>query len=117
MKNPKRPPYNPLTDLIRNMRVAAAQIEEPQARRIAASAADRIPLTRIEKAHGAKAKMARLGRLQMRALPDLPREKYADAQSVLRAVVDALDSRFEVTSETHLGQRARKEGRGHARHV
>lgn len=99
--------YDPLRDLILNIRVAAAQIEEPAARRIAAREADRIPQTLVERAHGAKAKIAGLARAQMRALPTLAPEKFADAVSVLRGCADALASRFEVTSEIQLGRRGR----------
>jgi hypothetical protein len=98
---------NPLDDLAREMRTAAAQIETAQARRVAAREADKIPLTKAEKAHGYKGKMARLGRQQMRALPDLPPEQFADAVSVLRGCADAILSRFEVTSEIHLGRKGR----------
>lgn len=99
--------YDPLRDLIHNIRVAAVQIENHHARRIAAREADRIPQTLVERAHGAKAKIAGLARTQMRALPTLAPERYADAASVLRGCADALSSRFEVTSETQLGRRVR----------
>lgn len=94
--------YNPMADLIRSIRVAAAQIDIPRAREIAAREAERIPLTMTEKAHGAKAKVAGLARAQMKALPGLSPEALPDAVDVLRGCADALDSRFEVTSETHL---------------
>lgn len=87
-------PYDPMRDLVRNIRVAAAQIEEPHARRIAAREAGRIPLTRTERAHGRKAEIAQIARAIMRRLPDMPRAEYAEARGVLRACAEALDSRF-----------------------
>lgn len=99
--------YDPFRELISEIRTAAAQINTPQARQVAAREADRIPLTQTERAHGAKAKIAGLARAQMRALPNLSPDKYADAVSVLRGCADALTSRFEVTSEVQLGRSRR----------
>jgi hypothetical protein len=92
-----------MRELIIQARAAAAQIDNAQARRIAAREADRIPLTAQERAHGRKGEVAKLARAHMRRLPDMPREEYPNAISVLRNCADALDSRFEVISETRLG--------------
>jgi hypothetical protein len=103
----KRHHYDPLRDLIANLRVAAAQITCANARRIAAREADRIPPSKTERAHGTKAKIAFMGRQQMRALPGLPRENWAEAADVMRNCADALDGRFELVSEIKLGERRR----------
>jgi hypothetical protein len=103
--------YDPLRDLILSLRAAAAQIDQPVARAIAARKATAIPRTLTERAHGRKAMLAGLGRAQMRALPDLPPERWADARSVLRAAADALDSRFDLVSETNFTGRMVRSGK------
>lgn len=100
-------PYDPMTALIRRVRAAAVQIDIAQARRIAAREADSIPPTQAERAHGAKAKVCSQARILLRSLPDLPPDKFAETAKNLRGCADALASRFEVTSEIHLGQRRR----------
>jgi hypothetical protein len=102
-KQPRR--RDPFRELISAIRVAARQIEIPAARRIAARQADQIPLTFVERAHGGRAKMAKLARQQMRSLSRLAPEDYADVAAILFGCADALDSHFEITSEIHLGRK------------
>lgn len=105
MRSSGQRPYDPMRDLMQSIRVAAVQIEEAHARRIAARDADRIPLTRTERAHGRKAEIAQVARAIMRRLPDMPRSEYADAASTLRACAEALDSHFREEITPRRGMR------------
>lgn len=111
MRPRRRHSYDPLRDLIRALRVAAAQIDTPRAREIAAREADRIPLTRTEKAHGAKAKIAALARCQMRRLPMLEGQAVIDAKAVLIGCADALASDFRPEPEPRpVARKGRRDG-------
>jgi len=109
MRFKRRRPYDPMRDLIQKIRVAAAQINEANARRIAAREAVRIPLTQTEKAHGKRGDVARRARALMRALPDMDPANYDESRDALLGFVEALESRFEVTSETSLGRKGRSD--------
>lgn len=98
---------DPMHQLIRELRTAARQIDNANARAVAAREADRIPITKAERAHGGKGKLARHARIELRALRKLSPAEFAEAAVRLRDCADALDSRFEVISEVHLGRMGR----------
>lgn len=97
-----------LTRLVLAFRAAAHSINVPAARLIAAREAERIPQTRVEKSHGAKAKVAEQGRAILRHLPTMEAQEYPEAARDLRACGDALQSAFTMTSEVKLGDRRRR---------
>lgn len=99
---------DPLTRLVLAFRAAALSIDVPAARGIAAREADRIPETRVEKAHGGKGKVAEQGRAILRHLPTMAAEERQEAARDLRACADALQSAFTITSEVRLGERRRR---------
>lgn len=99
---------DPLTRLVLAFRVAALGVNVPMARDIAAREADRIPETRVEKAHGGKAKVAEQGRAILRHLPTMAPDDRPQAARDLRACADALQSAFHITSEVKLGDRRRR---------
>lgn len=103
----RRPRPDPLTRLVLAFRVAAQGINVPAVRRIAANEADRIPETRLEKAHGGKGKVAEHGRAIMRHLPTMEADDLAQAAADLLSAAEALKSSFHVTSEIRLGERRR----------
>jgi len=104
----RRPRPDPLARLVLAFRVAAHGIAVPAARAIAAREADRIPETRIEKAHGGKAKVAEQGRAILRHLPTMAPDDWFVAARDLRACAEVLQSGFIVTSEEKLGERRRR---------
>jgi hypothetical protein len=96
---------NPLKRLVAEMRAAAAQIEEPVARIVAAREAGRIPLTMVERQFSKRGECARLARKILSRLPELDCEERAVAARHLRGYAEILESRFEIASETRAGRR------------
>jgi hypothetical protein len=96
---------HPMTRLAIAMGVAAHNVEAAWFRKEAVREAQTIPVSNAEIGGGRRGEMARLGRKTMLALADMPAEDRAEAVIVLRACRDAVMSRFEVTSETRLGER------------
>lgn len=99
---------NPLERLVLAFRAAAYGIDIKRVREIAAREAKSIPLTSTEKAHGAKAEVARQGRAIMADLPNKDADDLPEAARTLRCCADALKSAFHVTSEVKLGERRRR---------
>lgn len=101
---------HPMDRLANAMGAAAANIESPRFRKMLAADADRIPVTNPERGSGRRGEMARLGRKTLASLKDLvdpTPDQLQELQMVLRGCRDAVQSRFEVTSEIKLGERRR----------
>ena len=84
---------SPLTRLILEARAAAAQIEQPAARELAAREAKSIPVTRVELRASLKGKVAKHVRGLMERLPTMadPAERQ-DVATLLREMADVLAS-------------------------
>lgn len=108
MKSRRRRQLDPITRLAVALRAAAYRIEAPAIRNIARDSAERIPVSRMEMGHHAKAEMARTGRRLLKALPDLAADELEDARSRLLACADAITSRFEETDFQQLGKPRRR---------
>ena len=104
----KRKGIYPLTRLAIEMGAAARNINSQTLRNAAAASVKTIPKCRAELGGGRRGEIARAGRALLLQLADLPADQLDDAATRLRAYADAVGSRFEVTSETSLGDKRRR---------
>jgi hypothetical protein len=95
---------NPLTRLQLEIASAASRLGDPRARAIAAREAELIR----------KGEMAKLARRTLKRLPQMSETELLEAEAILRGCAAALDGRFEITDETWLGQRKRRNDQTHA---
>jgi hypothetical protein len=105
---------NPLTRLQLEIASAASRLGDPRARAIAAREAELIPLTLLERHRSRKGEMAKLARRTLKRLPQMSETELLEAEAILRGCAAALDGRFEITDETWLGQRKRRNDQTHA---
>lgn len=104
----RRRPTHPFTRLAMAMRVAALHIKDARFRKLAAREAETIPVWNCEIGGGQRGEMARWGRKLLARLPEMPPEQFDEAVILLRGYADAIGSRFEITSETKLGDRRKR---------
>lgn len=108
MSGRRRHQIHPFTRLSMAMRVAALNIGKQAFRNLAAREAEHIPVWNCERGGGKRGEVARMGRKLLAKLPELTPDQFEEAAINLVAYADVVGSRFEVVSETSLGERRKR---------